>query len=62
MDISGITSPAMSSATKTGDAVAVSVHKKAMDMQAESAKQLIEAAKVQNTPSGRLGTNLDVYA
>ena len=62
MVISGISSAAMSSTTKTGDAVAISVQKKAMDVQAESALQLINAAKVQNTPSGSLGNNLDVRA
>ncbi len=62
MDISGISSAAASSTVKTGDAVAISVQKKAMDVQAQSAMQLIDAAKVQNTPSGSLGSNLNVYA
>jgi hypothetical protein len=62
VDIAGINSAVMSPSTRTGDAVAISVQKKAMEVQAESAMQLIEAAKVQNTPSGSLGANLDVYA
>ncbi len=62
MDISGISSTAAGSTVKTGDSVAISVQKKAMDVQADAALQLIEAAKVHNTPTGSLGNHLDVYA
>jgi len=62
VDISSISSAAMSSTVRTGDAVAISVQKKAMDAQAQAAMQLIDSAKVQSTPSGSLGSKLNVYA
>jgi len=70
MDIAGVSSSTMASisnsSTRTGDAVAISVQKKAMDIQAQAAGQLIEsAAAVSESISesaGRLGANLDVKA
>ncbi len=68
MDISSIANTTITSiansATRSGDAVAVSVQKKAMDIQAQSAMQLINSAAAVNqslnATAGRLGANLDV--
>ena len=65
MDISaGISSSALAStAMQNGDAVTVSVMKKAMDVQASAAAQLIEsvAQSTQSLPDN-LGRNLNVTA
>lgn len=51
------------SATQSGDAVAVSMMRKALDIQAAQATQLIEAAaQTAPSPSGSLGHNIDVRA
>ncbi len=68
MDISSISSTAITSiansATRNGDAVAITMQKKAMDIQSDAAMQLIaSAASVQtsaNTPVGSLGANVNV--
>ncbi len=62
MDITNINASASNPAYKNGDAIAISMQKKAMDLQAQNAAQLIEAAQVQNTPTGSLGSKIDVYA
>lgn len=65
MDMSGI-SPSLlqsigNSATQTGDAVTVSVMRKAMDLQAAQATQLIESvAQSMPDPSARIGQNVDI--
>ena len=47
--------------TQTGDAVTISVMKKAMDLQAAQASQLIESA-VQSVPQpGNKGQNIDIF-
>ena len=64
MDISSVgnVSAALSQAG-TGDAVAIAVLKKAIDIQAQSAMQLIQALP-QPTPSNapNLGNGVNVYA
>ena len=45
---------------KTGDAVALTVFKKAMDLQRQNAMQLIEAAKVTPAVQGSLGSRIDI--
>jgi hypothetical protein len=69
MDINNLTSSAQSYAsapgTRTGDAVAVLNLKKALDVQAENAVQLIEAASEASPPAdpdSSLGRNIDVRA
>jgi len=70
MDISSLSSAAITSiansATQNGDAVAITMQKKAMDIQADAAMQLIaSAASVQTSPAatgGNLGVNVNVKA
>ncbi len=70
MDISSISSTTITSiansATRNGDAVAITMQKKAMDIQADAAMQLIaSAASVQtsaNASNGNLGANVNVKA
>lgn len=67
MDISGISSSLLqhisNGSTQTGDAVTVSVMRKAMDIQASQATQLIESvAKSLPNPSSRIGQNINVRA
>ncbi len=51
------------SATQSGDAVSVSVMRKALDIQASQAAQLIESvAKSMPDPAARLGQHIDVRA
>jgi predicted RecA/RadA family phage recombinase len=61
MDISNISASmvASGSAVQTGDAVAISTQKKAMDLQASQAQQLIESVKA-SAPTTDSG--VDVYA
>ena len=67
MDISAISNPLLqqiaNGATRNGDAVTISVMRKAMDIQASQSMQLIESAS-QAMPAGdgRLGGNIDVMA
>lgn len=61
MDISGV-SPSLvaaSGAVQTGDAVAISVQKKAMDIQAAQAQQLIQSVE-ESVPEPK--TSIDEYA
>ena len=63
MDISGLSSVTSALAqAQTGDAVGILVLKKAMDMQAQSALQLIEAAASTTNNPPNLGTQVDVKA
>ena len=67
MDISAI-SPSLlqhigNSATQTGDAVSISVMRKALDIQSEQAMALIESAKsVAPAPQSGPGQLVDTYA
>ena len=67
MTISGIPDSLLqqigNSATRPGDAVAVTMMRKALDIKASLATQLIHAVE-QNTPdpSTRLGRNIDIRA
>jgi len=61
MDISGV-SPSMLAASgpvQTGDAVAISVQKKAMDIQSAQAQQLIQSVE-ESVPEPK--TSIDEYA
>ena len=65
MDISAVSSSLLqnisNSATQSGDAVTVSVMRKAMDIQAAHAAQLIESvAQSMPDPAVRVGQNIDV--
>ena len=67
MDISAISSSLLqhisNSATQNGDAVTVSVMRKAMDIQAAQATQLIESvAQSMPDPAARVGQNINVKA
>jgi hypothetical protein len=67
MTISGIPDSLLqqinSSATRPGDAVAVTMMRKALDIQASQATQLIQSVS-QSTPDpgSRLGSNIDIRA
>jgi len=65
MDISGIASAGSAMAqAQTGDAVAILVMKKALEMQAQGALQLVQAAAqsgAANNPA-HLGQNVDIRA
>ena len=68
MELSGISSATLASisgtSTRNGDAVAISVLKKAMDIQASSAAQLIASAQssapASPDPASSLGRHIDV--
>ena len=65
MDISAISSSLLQNisngASQTGDAVTVSVMRKAMDIQSAQAAQLIESvAQSMPDPAVRVGQNIDV--
>lgn len=65
MDTSGISASLLhniaSSATQNGDAVSISMMRKAMDIQASQASQLIDSvAKSMPDPAARIGANIDV--
>ena len=64
MDVAAIGSLSTALAgAKTEDAVQTSVLKKALDIQAQSAMQLIEgAAQTGTTNPAHLGNNVDVFA
>lgn len=67
MDISGMGNVAAASSAlsqaQTGDAVGITVLKKAMDIQAQNAAQLIEsAAQVGRNNPSHLGQSIDVSA
>lgn len=59
MDMNGLSSLSSAlSQAQTGDAVGIAVLKKAMDIQAQSAMQLIQAAQTSNP--AHLGQSVDV--
>ena len=63
MDISGVQTAAMASGLDQRDTLGVSVLKKTMDIQKQTAMQLIESIpQVQSQPTGNLGNSIDVYA
>lgn len=67
MDIAGVSSAAVSSAVSSAnsqDAISVAVAKKAIDVQAQSAAQLIESVPEAKAPDpdSNLGQNIDVRA
>ena len=66
MDISGISSAVVQSiagnATVNNDAVVTSVLKKAMDIQASQASQLIASVQQSVPQPGNLGQNIDIRA
>lgn len=67
MDISSIPSSLLqqisNGATENGDAVTVSMLRKAMDMQASQAAQLIDSvAQSMPDPGARLGQQIDIKA
>lgn len=67
MNISGIPDSLLqqigNGATQSGDAVTVSVMRKALDIQASQAAQLIDSvAQSMPDPSSTLGRNIDVKA
>jgi len=63
MELSGVQTAAMATGLDQKDTVGVKVLKKAMDIEKQSAMQLIEAIpQVKSQPTGNLGNKLDVYA
>lgn len=67
MDISAISSSLLqqigNSATASGDAVTVSVMRKALDIQSAQAAQMIESlSSPRPDPAGRVGRHLDIRA
>jgi len=67
MDISAISSSTLqqinNSATRTGDVVSIKMMRKALDIQASQATQLIESvAQSMPDPGSRLGRNIDIRA
>ena len=67
MDVSGISGSLLqqigNGATQSGDAVTISVMRKAMDIQAAQATQLIESvAQSMPDPASRVGQNINVKA
>ena len=67
MDVSGISGSLLqqigNGATQSGDAVTISVMRKAMDIQAAQATQLIESvAQSMPDPAPRVGQNINVKA
>lgn len=66
MDISGISSASLQAiagtSTQNGDAVSISVLKKAMDLQAAQASQLIQSVTQSTSPPELSGQHIDIYA
>ncbi len=66
MNISGLSSAVIQSiagnATVDHDAVVTTVLKKAMDIQASQASQLIESVAKSMPQSGNIGSNIDIHA
>jgi len=65
MDISGISNSLLqqigNGATQTGDAVSISLMRKALDIQSSQATQLIESvARSMPDAGSRLGQNIDI--
>jgi len=62
MDVTGIASAATElSQARTGDAVAITVLRKALDIQEQSAMQLIQALPVTSNPPN-LGNSVNTFA
>ena len=62
MNISG-SMAASASGAQAYDAVGITVQRKAMDIQASQANQLIQSvAKSMPQPQGNIGRNIDVFA
>lgn len=64
MDINSIASGAVAQnvAQKTGDAVGVTVARKAMDIQADAASQLIASVSKPTASEPHLGNKIDTHA
>jgi len=63
VEISGVQTAYLASGLDQRDTVGVKVLKKAMDIEKQTAMQLLEALPdIPSQPSGNLGNNLDVYA
>jgi len=62
MDVSGVQTASLASGLDQKHTVGVKVLKKAMDIQKESALQLIESIPAPAQPTGNLGNKLDVFA
>jgi hypothetical protein len=63
MELSGVQTASLASGLDQKDTVGVKVLKKAMDIEKQTAMQLLEALPpVQSQPTGNLGNKLDVYA
>lgn len=64
MEINSVGSPSAAlSQTRTGDAVAISVMKKALEIQSQNAMQLIQALPLPTTNSpANLGNNVNTFA
>ena len=65
MDVSAISHSLLqqiaNGATRTGDAVSITMMRKALDIQSSQATQLIESvAKSMPDPGSRLGRNIDI--
>ncbi|MBS1190661.1 MAG: hypothetical protein H6R10_2453 [Rhodocyclaceae bacterium] len=63
MDLTGLSSVSTAlSGARTGDSAAVLVQKKAMDLAAQNAQQLLEALPQPTNNPPHLGQNVDVKA
>ena len=63
MELSGVQTASLATGLDQKDTVGVNVLKKAMDIEKQTAMQLIESIpQVQSQPTGNLGNKLDVYA
>ncbi len=63
MDVSSVQTTALASGLDQRDVVGTRVLKKAMDIQKQTAMQLIESIpEVQSQPTGSLGNSIDIYA
>jgi hypothetical protein len=65
MDVTALASAATAmSQTRTAEAVSTAVLKKALDIQAQGAMQLIQAASLAQAPNNppHLGTHIDTFA
>jgi len=65
MDVSGISGSMLqqinNGATRTGDAVSITMIRKALDIQASQANQLIQSvADSMPEPGGRIGQHIDI--
>jgi len=60
MDISGVQTASMAASLQQNDKAGVSVLKKAMDIEKQTAMQLIES--IPKAPTDNLGNNIDIKA